>query len=42
MRCSTHLLGSSRAVLRELGVADSNVAKVMALLQGARNEVLNR
>ncbi len=27
---------------QELGVPDSNVAQVMALLRGARNEVLNR
>ena len=35
-------VGLFEGVLRELGVPDSNVGQVMALLRGARNEVLNR
>jgi len=35
-------VGLFEGVLQELGVPDSNVAQVMALLRGARNEVLNR
>jgi len=35
-------VGLFEGVLREVGVPDSNVAQVMALLRGVRNEVLNR
>jgi len=35
-------IGLFEGVLRELGVAESNVAQVMTLLRGCRGEVLNR
>jgi hemoglobin len=35
-------VGLFEGALRELGVLESNVAQVMALLHGARNDVLNR
>jgi hypothetical protein len=35
-------IGLFEGVLRELGVPDGNVAQVMALLRGARNDVLSR
>jgi hemoglobin len=35
-------VGLFEGVLKELGVQDSNVGQVMALLRGARNDVLGR